>query len=105
MVLKQRQELVIVSDWKPYLGCVFCVGVCGWLFPVFVFSAPDRTVLGFATFVILYLCSCSRYRLLLNMFNTNYAAFWSSSPSTEENRYNSPIWSNTKSILWQEQHK
>ena len=57
MVLNQRQVLVIVSDWEPYLGSLFCVGVCGGVVPVFVFSAPDRTVSGFATFVILYLCS------------------------------------------------
>ena len=37
MVLNQRQVLVIVSDWEPYLGSLFCVGFCGWLFPVFVF--------------------------------------------------------------------
>ena len=58
MVLNQRQVLVIVSDWEPYLGSLFCGGVSVWLFPVFVFSAPDRAVLGFATFVVLELCSC-----------------------------------------------
>ena len=36
MVLNQRQVLVIVSDWEPYLGSLFSVGVCGWLFSVFV---------------------------------------------------------------------
>ena len=25
----QRQVLVIVSDWEPYLGSLFCVGFCG----------------------------------------------------------------------------
>ena len=29
MVLNQRQVLVIVSDWEPYLGSLFCVGFCG----------------------------------------------------------------------------
>ena len=29
MVLNQRQVLVIVFDWEPYLGSLFCVGVCG----------------------------------------------------------------------------
>ena len=29
MVLDQRQVLVIVSDWEPYLGSPFCVGFCG----------------------------------------------------------------------------
>ena len=32
----------------------FVLGLCGWLFPVFVFSAPDRAGLGFATFIVLY---------------------------------------------------
>ena len=53
MVLNQRQVLVIVSDWEPYLGSLFCVGVCGRLFPVFVFSAPVRTVSVF-TVIVLY---------------------------------------------------
>ena len=50
MVLNQRQVFVIVSDWQPYLGSLFCVGFCGWLSSVFV---PDRTVSVF-TFVGLY---------------------------------------------------
>ena len=29
MVLNQRQVLVIVSDWEPYLGSLFCVGFGG----------------------------------------------------------------------------
>ena len=29
MVLNQRQVLVIVSDWEPYLGSLFGVGFCG----------------------------------------------------------------------------
>jgi hypothetical protein len=53
MVLNQRQVLVIVSDWEPYLGSLFCVGFGGWLFPVSVFYAPVRTVSVF-TFIILY---------------------------------------------------
>ena len=53
MVLNQWQVLVIVSDWEPYLGSLFCVGICGWLFPVFVFYAPVRTVSVF-TFIVLY---------------------------------------------------
>jgi hypothetical protein len=36
MVLNQRQVLVIVTNWEPYLGNLFCVGICGWLFLVFV---------------------------------------------------------------------
>ena len=32
MVLNQRQVLVIVSDWEPYLGSLFCVWFCGWMF-------------------------------------------------------------------------
>ena len=48
MVLNQRQVLVLVSDWEPYLGSLFCVGFCGWLF-----YAPVRTVSVF-TFIILY---------------------------------------------------
>ena len=36
MVLYQRQVLVMVSDWEPYLDSLFCVGFCGWLSSVFV---------------------------------------------------------------------
>ena len=46
MVLNQRQVLVIVSDWEPYLGSLFGVGFCGWLSPVSVF-VPHGTVSGF----------------------------------------------------------
>ena len=46
MVLNQRQVLVIVSDWEPYLGSLGFT-VCLWVIvPVSVF-APDRAVLGF----------------------------------------------------------
>ena len=31
MVLNQRQVLVIVSDWEPYLGSLFGVGFL-WVF-------------------------------------------------------------------------
>ena len=44
MVLNQRQVLVIVSDWEPYLGSLFSVGVCEWLFSVCV-AVLDGTVL------------------------------------------------------------
>ena len=44
-VLNQRQVLVIVSDWEPYLGSLGFT-VCLWVIvPVFVF-APDRAVLS-----------------------------------------------------------
>ena len=46
MVLNHRQVLVIVSDWEPYLGSLFCVGFCGWWSPVSVF-VPHGTVSGF----------------------------------------------------------
>jgi hypothetical protein len=57
MVLNQRQVLVIVSDWEPYLGSLFCVGFCGWLFPVFVFAAQDRTVSVLPHFVFVFMFS------------------------------------------------
>jgi hypothetical protein len=53
MVLNQRQVSVIVSDWEPYLGSLFSIVFCGWLYPVLVFS-PDGTVLVVCTFVILF---------------------------------------------------
>ena len=40
--LNQRQESV-VSDWEPYLGSLFSIVLCGWLYPVLVFS-PYGTV-------------------------------------------------------------
>ena len=63
MVLNQRQVFVIVSDWEPDLGSLFCVGFCGWLFPVSVFSAPDRTVSGFAMFFCF--CNCVHIEFLI----------------------------------------
>jgi hypothetical protein len=58
MVLNQRQVLVIVSDWELYLGSLGFT-VCLWVIvPVSVF-APDRTVLGFHTFVVLLVYSCT----------------------------------------------
>ena len=49
MVLNQRQVLVIVSYWEPYLGSLGFT-VCWWVIvPVFV---PDGTVIGFLTFVV-----------------------------------------------------
>jgi hypothetical protein len=47
-----------------------------------VFSAPDRSVSGFATFVV---CVHVEF-LILKTMNSNHAAFWSSSHSTEEHR-------------------
>ena len=70
MVLNQRQVLVIVSDWEPYLGSLFGVGVCG--FPTF------------SCFLYIVLFSS-----LLKMYHNSHAAFWSASPSTEESRYTS----------------
>ena len=60
MVLNQRQALVIASDWEPYLGSLFCVGLCGW-FPVFVFVAPDKAVSVFPRllFCIMFMLSFS----------------------------------------------
>ena len=60
MVLNQRQVLVIVSDWDPYLGSLGFT-VCWWvivLVPVSVF-APGRTVLGFhfSCFVVYFMYS------------------------------------------------
>ena len=54
MVLNQRQVLVIVSDWEPYLGSLFGVGVLWVIVPVFVFVTPDRAVFGFSRFCILF---------------------------------------------------
>ena len=59
MVLNQRQVLVIVSDWEPYLGSLFCVGFCGWLSPVLVFSAPVRTVSVFPRLLFCIMCMLS----------------------------------------------
>jgi hypothetical protein len=54
MVLNQRQVLVIVSDWEPYLGSLFCVGFLWVIVPVFV--APDRTVSVFhVSYNVLYI--------------------------------------------------
>ena len=44
MVLNQRQVLVIVSDWEPYLGSLFCVEFCGRLFLSLCLFAPDKAV-------------------------------------------------------------
>ena len=78
VVLNQRQVLVIVFDWEQYLGSLFCVGFfCGWLSSVFV-CLHQTELFRFFTFVVLYFV----------VLNSNHAAFWSSSPSTEENRYN-----------------
>jgi hypothetical protein len=52
MVLNQRQVLVIVSDWEPYLSSLLGVGVCG-------FVTPDRAVFGFARFLFLYIVHIS----------------------------------------------
>ena len=59
MVLNQRQVLVIVSDWEPYLGSLFCVGFCGWLSPVSVF-VPHGTVSDFhVSCFVVYSCIVS----------------------------------------------
>ena len=55
MVLNQRQVLVIVSDWEPYLGSLFCVGFCGWLSSVYV-SMHQIGLFCFFTFVVLVFC-------------------------------------------------
>jgi hypothetical protein len=55
--------LVIVSDWEPYLGSLFCVGFCGWLFPVFAFVAPDRAVSVFSRFLFCIMFTLSFPRL------------------------------------------
>ena len=34
MVLNQRQLSIVVPDWEPYLGSLFSIVFCGWLFPV-----------------------------------------------------------------------
>jgi hypothetical protein len=49
--------LVIVSDWEPYLGSPVWCWVLWVIVPVSVF-APDRTGLGFLTFVVLLVYSC-----------------------------------------------
>ena len=51
MVLNQRQGSVVVSDWEPYLGSLFSIVFCRWLYPVLVFS-PYGTV----SVVCLYFC-------------------------------------------------
>ena len=58
MVLNQRQVLVIVSDWEPYLGSLFGVGFLWVIVPVSVF-APDRAVLvsHISCFVSLFMYS------------------------------------------------
>jgi hypothetical protein len=43
MVLNQRQVLVIVSDWEPYLGSMGFT-VCLWVIVHVSVFAPDRTV-------------------------------------------------------------
>ena len=106
MVLNQRQVLVIVSDWEPYLGSLFCVGFCGWLFLVFCLCvyAPDRTVSVFhiCCFGIL---QCSHLWSLLNMLNSNHAALWSDPSSTEESRYTHTLWHDetTPHTLWHDE--
>jgi hypothetical protein len=57
MVLNQRQVLIIVSDWEPYLGSLGFT-VCLWLIvPVSVFCTRQGCF-RFSTFVVLlvYLC-------------------------------------------------
>jgi hypothetical protein len=81
MVLNQRQVLVSVSDWEPYLGSLFCVGFYGWLLRSLCF-APDRAFFGFPR---LLFCSVHVYPFLLNMSQYNHAVFWSSSTSPQEN--------------------
>ena len=76
MVLNQRHVLVIVSDWEPYLGSLFGVGVLWVIVPVSVFVC-------FFTFLVLYIVHLSSS---LKMYHNNHAAFWSASPSTEESR-------------------
>jgi hypothetical protein len=49
MALNQRQDFVIVSDWEPYLGSLFCVWFCGWLSSVFV-SLHQIGLFRFLTF-------------------------------------------------------
>ena len=49
MVLNQRQVLVIVSDWEPYLGSLFCVGIWGiarrfWLSAELFFERLTRII-------------------------------------------------------------
>jgi hypothetical protein len=47
--------------------------------------APDRTVFGFHTFIVLLVISCI-VPSLKNM-NNHHAAFWSASTSPQENPY------------------
>jgi hypothetical protein len=71
---------VIVSDWEPYLGSLFGVGVCGVIVLVFVFVTSERAVIGFSRFLFfLYIVLFSS---LLKMYHNNHAAFWSASPVT-----------------------
>jgi hypothetical protein len=52
MVLNQRQVSVVVSDWEPYLGSLFSIVFCGWLYPVLVVSPYGRDCFG-CLFVLL----------------------------------------------------
>ncbi|CDQ77970.1 unnamed protein product [Oncorhynchus mykiss] len=87
MVLNQRQVLVIVSDWEPYFGSLFPVGVCGWLFSVFV-------CLHQIELFRLSLC-CFSVQFSIKKMNTNHAALWSSL-SPDDNRYRTTHQKRTK---------
>jgi hypothetical protein len=86
MVLNQRQVLVIISDWEPYLGSLFCVGFCGWL-SLSSFVCSRQNCFGFFHICCFLFCSVHVLSSLLNMMNTNHAALWSSPSSTDESRY------------------
>ena len=88
MVLNQRQVSFVVSHWESYLGSLFPLVFCVWLFSVVCLHHTElfRFCLSLCCFVI----QCAVDLLNINM-DTYHAAHWSdldySSSDDEENCY------------------
>jgi hypothetical protein len=75
MVLNQRQLSIVVPDWEPYVGSLFC---CGWIFSVSYLYQTELFRFHFVLLLVLYFSVLSSIKE-----NENLPARWSSPSSPQ----------------------